>query len=645
MKNPDGKKAPVTFIDDLLEFCVETSRYDELEGLLQECHCPIKKTSVNSRTKVFWKWNEDEGTTPQKLLVTLRPPDGDSRWEYILRTPLTKRGMWEVVAHPGRHLFWEDSRMYCKTWDSAIMKRVQVGDSGRNQPFAIILHPDRIEYQKAEHQQRLNGSEMKAVLLRKRESAALGSLLYDREREREEHETFTGSYKVWIFPQDTTKPKRQLTSKYGLFCREDFYRLIKLDTDQKEFMLIRFPWSRARQLSFNCYSLESRFYGLSHIREDLKTLFDTLWHGPNEMTSGSNISYLRCIQKPFLAKKEKYTIREIDDCLVQVHVPFVPWEDFEASSSYQAGLTFLDYMASLRNGIGPRQHDMDRLALLCRDFRQGESPKLDVSDTLHQAEVRAGFLGCIPSGKALVGATELLGCNNLVSSRWRDWQNFPLASPPESHIAFGSGQIIPCLGYITANWAFEEAVEHQWHIQLLVVDAVFVDDMGNPCNFILSNASLSLAKSQVLTSPKLRFFSAAVSPYLFRYAPFHRFRLKFASVTWRKFENQEYSDKEIRQWEETNRREKWDRGYKKRLHACELQANHADAVDALRAEYDQEQANRRDWDSKNQVQDVTLASISGLSSTPVISQSKTEQCSRSVKPKSALKRLFGRVSK
>ncbi|OJJ41948.1 hypothetical protein ASPWEDRAFT_35573 [Aspergillus wentii DTO 134E9] len=41
-----------------------------------------------------------------------------------------------------------------------------------------------------------------------------------------------------------------------------------------------------------------------------------------------------------------------------------------------------------------------------------------------------------------------------------------------------------------------------------------------------------------VTSPKLRFFSAAVSPYLFRYAPFHRFRLKFASVTWRKFENQ-----------------------------------------------------------------------------------------------------------
>jgi hypothetical protein len=59
-------------------------------------------------------------------------------------------------------------------------------------------------------------------------------------------------------------------------------------------------------------------------------------------------------------------------------------------------------------------------------------------------------------------------------------------------------------------------------------------------------------------------------------------------------------DEDARQWEETNRRENWDRNYEKRLRAYKKQPNNAGVMDVLNAEYEIEQARRRDWDTKDQ---------------------------------------------
>jgi hypothetical protein len=68
-------------------------------------------------------------------------------------------------------------------------------------------------------------------------------------------------------------------------------------------------------------------------------------------------------------------------------------------------------------------------------------------------------------------------------------------------------------------------------------------------------------------------------------------------------------DEDARQWEETNRRDKWDRTYKKRLRNCKEQPNNTGAMDALNAEYEEEQARRRDWDTKDQ-RSQNLSSLS-----------------------------------
>lgn len=51
-----------------------------------------------------------------------------------------------------------------------------------------------------------------------------------------------------------------------------------------------------------------------------------------------------------------------------------------------------------------------------------------------------------------------------------------------------------------------------------------------------------------------------------------------------------------RQWEETNRRDKWDRSHDKRLRACKRLADSKAVMDNLNVEYEEEHARRRAWD-------------------------------------------------
>jgi hypothetical protein len=76
-------------------------------------------------------------------------------------------------------------------------------------------------------------------------------------------------------------------------------------------------------------------------------------------------------------------------------------------------------------------------------------------------------------------------------------------------------------------------------------------------------------------------------------------------------------DDEMSQWEETNRREKWDRSYEKRLRMCRMQPDSTAALDALQAEYVREHANRRDWDSKYQQPLNSSSSSVPVSSTDI----------------------------
>lgn len=75
------------------------------------------------------------------------------------------------------------------------------------------------------------------------------------------------------------------------------------------------------------------------------------------------------------------------------------------------------------------------------------------------------------------------------------------------------------------------------------------------------------------------------------------------------------------EWEETNRRDKWDRAYDKRVRLCRRLPDSAAVLADLNLEYMVEQSRRRDWDTLAQTAkslrslDLTSSTSKSLSAT------------------------------
>ncbi|KAH8586047.1 hypothetical protein B0O99DRAFT_91778 [Bisporella sp. PMI_857] len=563
-RDQDFHPQRVNFINDLLEFCLESKKYEELEILLQECRCPISETRADSSNDIFRPWSDDTGVQGQLAqLGQVGPP----RWDSF---------------------YWEDSRMYCRTWDSLVMARTFPDDPMPYQPIAVTVHPERIEYHNAGQEQQFKDSEILAVLERKREANdweilsawETASTQYQRAAVKALAST-SGPHKIWVFPEDIVE--RKITS-LNQGQQEDMYRFYHLELNRSEWMTIRHP----------CKSFANDSYNNPNEPRDPKK---GGWAHSRYRTLGA---YDRDVRKNSSIQKEKYNIEETDGFNIKVTVPFVPWEHFETSAMYQAGLAFRDYMAIMLDGLGGSYHYFEDRAKLCKDTSQDKQPDWVMPIGSGGKECRTGFFGSTPSGKALVLRDRPLASINLVSTRWRDWKCFSLQRAAQ-YIALQSGEIVPCLGSINGSWMYEEEADLQWDgIQIFVVDLTIKDESNQTFNFVLSEASLRPEKTKALTSPEMRFFGAKLSPHLFRHAP--PYGVAFGSK-WRKFEKLETAavfDEDARQWEETNRRENWDRNYEKRLRAYKKQPNNAGVMDVLNAEYEIEQARRRDWDTKDQ---------------------------------------------
>lgn len=130
-----------SFIDDLLQSCIATERYDELEILLQECRSGFRETRASSPDDDFWVWYQVE--------------DG------------AQAGLAKLCV-PGSSLYWEDSRTYMRTWDSLEAVRADVLDPMPSFPYVVTVRPERIEYENVLQAAKLRNSERVAVLERKR---------------------------------------------------------------------------------------------------------------------------------------------------------------------------------------------------------------------------------------------------------------------------------------------------------------------------------------------------------------------------------------------------------------------------------------------------------------------------------------------
>jgi hypothetical protein len=470
----------MSFINDLLEFCLESKRYDELEILLQECRCPIKETRADSSNDMFWTWYQYD-TGAQSQLAQLWVPEGGS-------------------------FYWEDSRMYCRTWDSLIMMRTFPDDPMPYQPIALTVYPNRIEYHDAEQEQQFKDSEIVAVLERKREANDWEILsaweMMQSGVQRAAVKAFastSGPHKIWIFPEDIVECKNS-TSNVGIRIFHIF-----MDADHLIFQQDQQVGSASQEDMYRFYHLKPDRSEWMTIRHSCKNFANDSYDNPNEPRDpekgGWNHTRYRTLvdddldlrKKNSLIQKEKYNIKETGEFNIEVTVPFVSWEHFETSAAYRAGRAFRDYMAIMADGLGGNYHYLHNRRKLCRDTSQDKRPDWRIPIGSRSKKSRTGFFGCTPSGKALILRDGPFASTNLVSTRWHDWKHFPLQRVEPSampNIALPSGEIVSCLGSINGSWMYEEA-DLQWDgIQVFVVDVAIKDESNQIFNFVLSEASL-----------------------------------------------------------------------------------------------------------------------------------------------------------
>lgn len=194
------------FTDDILEFCIATERYQELEVLLQERRTRFHETRSTSPDDKFWPWAQQD-TGAQSQLAQLRSP--------------------------GEDFYWEDSRTYTKTWDSLKLARVRAAEVLPELPLSIVVHSGAFEYSDPADEEKLKGSEIFAVLDRKRRAEDWDILAaWDQQPWQAASKEFArsdGPHKVWIYSEDIVSCE----------ANEYEYGFVHVSPDRSEWMAVR----------------------------------------------------------------------------------------------------------------------------------------------------------------------------------------------------------------------------------------------------------------------------------------------------------------------------------------------------------------------------------------------------------------------
>ncbi|KAH0562123.1 hypothetical protein GP486_003183 [Trichoglossum hirsutum] len=523
-----------SFINDLLEFCLENEKYVELDTLVQECAYRITETRADTPNGEFWNWQLVNDT--QHKLAKHRTPQSS--------------------------FYWEDSRMYCRTWNSVDMEEAFPADPMPGTPISVTVYRDRVECEDAESAAHLQNSEIIRLLEEKRQQNDWRILTaYGRRNWRDTSKAFAstpGPHKFWIFPEDILENAEYRSAT-------TVYRLQQLKSDQSEWMVVR---------------LVQVVTGNEHFQ------------GPSVLTRDGRGTHRDRGPEPYpRTSSMAYKIEDAGQFNIDISVPYVPWQHFERSAGYRAGLTYGDYISCMTDRLGSSRRWHEYRAKMCTNKTKDDSIlpywRLPVSrqrlmpdnfQTTSQTicSTHYGFFNGIPSGGVMIVTDALVNSVNLVSTRWHDWKRFTLyRSTPQltPNLMLASGETARCLGYIMGCWANQGNIEHQWvGLRLFVVDAILGEDTPDQAyNFILTEGCLGSANE-------------------YNYS----------------------NDETMNHWEEMTRREKWDRAYERRLRRSKQYYDN-DGVEALRQELEQEETRRLRWDAAN-LSPPTVSSDASISS-------------------------------
>ncbi|KNB16803.1 hypothetical protein FOXG_14858 [Fusarium oxysporum f. sp. lycopersici 4287] len=480
------------FIYDLVDFCLANGKYDQAQVLVQEFMAVpgrVIPTDSSTSREEFSSWR-----APTRSVQALLAQDGT----------------------PGRHYYWEDSRLYTISIGKIEMSPAYPKDLFPKAPVKVTATPGaglQLEISdKCLHDwsgrsdsqglhditQRVKRSEI-WHLLQKLEMMkdwrillGLDSQSHHPMCQRNRHPDFQDS-----LPHEEVCKDDMYGKSHDI--REPYtyvYRFLNVSgIGDPSWMALKFPQKD----------------GTDGNRPS------TCQHGtcsyPRELSYG----YKGNIQQDLDMEKLRMQYAVSDGFgtednngaspTIKLAVPVIPYGHFERSRSYRCGMPYREYFDMLKeNLLGGKQssdpiihrqkailHSQPKSILpvwdLIRSEETSDSSKvndLDLSFT-------QGFFNGIPSGTVVLNATGNEHSYGLVSTAWQEWKTYILHPVPSEVLTKAKISNIASsnvLGYIMGSWTTQDLSQQAAGIRLLVMEAELrlhgqrVNFAMNPCLYL-----------------------------------------------------------------------------------------------------------------------------------------------------------------
>ncbi|KAJ9644708.1 hypothetical protein H2199_003671 [Coniosporium tulheliwenetii] len=314
----NGFRIDGAYVDELVQFCLGQEAYEEIDALVQGCAFPQKATNARSRDQAFANWFQFEikgGCKIQPRLASYKAPRS--------------------------HMYWEDSRMYFRTWNRVTLTPAYPEDPSPKSPVKIIVTKNSLKAQSCKTYpekvhtgaQQLDQERDLVEALRKTE---IWQLLESKRR--------TGDWKILL----------ALRSLPGDSMNKDLI----VWPAQHEFFV--FPEDQWLVVTFD----KSRFIRPSRDGEprsdpDLNHPIPGNVDGEYATQSFDGLkcsSWLK--DERAIRSGMEYSISDPGDHCIDITVPYVSYQHFQGSRAYDEGFTYTDYLTLVLAVMTKAEHHL-----------------------------------------------------------------------------------------------------------------------------------------------------------------------------------------------------------------------------------------------------------------------------------------------
>jgi len=518
----DGEPDPHALIHDLVKFCLEEEKFNEVEILIEEC-----------------LWHDgifELFTERQDRFISVT----ENSIQYTLATHRS----------PGHYVYWRDTRLYTHQWSTLCLIPAYPKETFPCSPIKLNATSKSLDIEITPN----SLADLKELLCTESDQEVLDKVqncttwyyiahLHARGRvlskfcnqwsckeleywslrhhgETPEHKK-AQNVTLWLFldghfdetpvekaatalcvPHDKPLPKFSISVAGKPLSDTDYAVWGPPDICVKDAAV----WKKG--YTFNYFKDEDKDVQTKYTAGAVRPLEWGMsrYYGP--LSKDSDLSQaLHERAEPF-----QCSITGIGERYIDVTTSYIPYEHYCESRAFREGFTYLEYMDVMKKIIIGIRYCMGYLDpfenIRPRMCSSAPSPDLlasyNVTRELSHSDQRQGargmtlfgsFFNGIPCGLAFLSSQDALKGFHLVSSHWRDWSNFTLYRPSRSdtpQLVLENGEVANCRGYIMGS-LYKDDLSLKWTgVRIFVVDVLFKDP-GSGCsaNFLFDASSFS----------------------------------------------------------------------------------------------------------------------------------------------------------